>query len=163
MHEVAEPPSVAFSVFVLSAACLTEIRDRGKFCIQRSTGIPPVVQIFDGGLCFRFPFETGINVSNKMIANVITHVEFEKVPKLRQLTVQVLVYRIETLLKLLGGQTADRIVSRVVVNVGKQDGLREGRFDVLSRAPIAVPAGSNLIVKRTVHAVLLRAKDICQV
>ena len=53
-------------------------------------------------------------------------------PKLCQLAVQVFVHRVETFLKLLGGQSADRIVSRVVVNVGKQDGLREGGFDVLS-------------------------------
>lgn len=72
MHEVAEASSVTFPVFVLSATCLTEIRDWREFCVQRSTRIPPVVQILDGSLGFRFPFETGINISDKMITNVIT-------------------------------------------------------------------------------------------
>jgi hypothetical protein len=52
-----------------------------------------------------------------------THVELEKVSKFRQLAVQVLIDRIKTLLEFLGGQAADRVVSRVVVNVRKQDGL----------------------------------------
>jgi hypothetical protein len=73
MHEVAEAPSVTFSVFVLPTACFTEIRDWGEFCVQWSTSIPPVVQILDCGLRFRFPFKTGINVSDEVIANVITH------------------------------------------------------------------------------------------
>ena len=40
-------------------------------------------------------------------------------PKLCQFAVQVFINRIKALLKLFGGQTADRIVSRVVVNVRK--------------------------------------------
>ena len=73
MHEIAEASSITFSVFILSAAGLTEIRDWGKFCIQRSTCIPSVVQVLDRGLRLCFPFETGVNVTNEMITNVITH------------------------------------------------------------------------------------------
>ena len=73
MHEVAEAPSVTLPVFVLPTARFTEIRDWGEFCIQWSTGIPPVVQILDCGLRFRFPFKTGVNVSDEMITNVITY------------------------------------------------------------------------------------------
>ena len=51
--------------------------------------------------------------------------KFEKMPKLRQLAVQVLVNRIKTFLKFLWGQAADRIVGRVMVDVGKQNSLRE--------------------------------------
>ena len=52
--------------------------------------------------------------------------------KLRQLAVQVFEDRIKALLKLLRGQAADRIVGRVMVHVGKQNGLRERGFDVFS-------------------------------
>lgn len=54
-----------------------------------------------------------------------TYMKLKKVPKLRQLAVQVLVNRIKTILKFLRGQAADRIVGRVMVDVGKQDSLRE--------------------------------------
>ena len=73
MHEVAETSPVAFSVFILSAARFTEIRDWGELRVQWSARIPPVVQIFDSGLGFRFPFKAGVNVSDEMITNVITH------------------------------------------------------------------------------------------
>lgn len=73
-------------------------------------------------------------------------------------------------------------MGRVMINVGEQNGLREGGFDVFSRTPVTMPAGSNLeivmvrrigfpetrrgpmlsylVVKRTVHAVLLSTEDI---
>lgn len=119
MHEIAEASSIAFSVFILSAAGLTEVRDWGEFCIQRSTCIPPVVQVLNRGLSLSFPFKTGVNVTNEMIANVITDVELEQVSKLCQLAVQIFINRIEALLKFLGSQTADWIVSRVVVYIGE--------------------------------------------
>ena len=48
-----------------------------------------------------------------------THMKFKKVSKLRQLAVQVLVDRVKALLKFFRGQTADRIVGRVMVHVGE--------------------------------------------
>ena len=73
-----------------------------------------------------------------------THVKLKKVSKLRQLAVQVLIDRVKALLKFLRGQTADRIVGRVMVHVREQDSLRECGLDVFSRAPVTVPTGSDL-------------------
>ena len=64
MHEIAEASSIAFPVFVLSATCLAEIRDWGELRVERSTCIPPVVQVFNSSLRFRFPFETGVHIAN---------------------------------------------------------------------------------------------------
>ena len=75
-----------------------------------------------------------------------THMKFKKVPKLRQLAVQVLVDRVKTLLKFFRGQTADRIVGRVMVYIWEQNGLRECGLDVLARAPVTVPTGSDLLM-----------------
>lgn len=161
MHEVAEASSIALPVFVLSAARLAKVRDRGELCVQRSTGVPPVVQVLNSSLRFSFPFETSVHVADQMVTHVVaylltivsaitrmmkdyTHMKFKKVSKLRQLAVQVLVNRVKSLLKLLRGQTADRIVGRVMVHVREQNGLRECGFDVLSRTPVTVPAGSDL-------------------
>jgi hypothetical protein len=139
MHEVAEAPSITFPVFVLSTTRLPKVRDWREFRVQRSTGVPPVVQVLDGSLRFCFPFETSVHVADQMVTHIVTylfktvlaiagglatmkdcaHMEFKKVPKLRQFAVQVLVDRVKTLLKFLRGQTADRIVGRVVIHVGK--------------------------------------------
>ena len=53
-------------------------------------------------------------------------------PKLRQFAVQILVHRVKSLLQLLLCQLANGIVGGVVVDIGEEDGLREGRLDVLS-------------------------------
>ena len=64
--------------------------------------------------------------------------------KLGQLAVEIFINRIETLLKLLFGDFAYWIMSRVVVHVWKEDSLRERRFDVLPGAAISVTASPNL-------------------
>ena len=161
MHEIAETSPIALSVFVLSATSLAKVRDRGEFCVQRSTGVPPVVQVLNGSLRFCFPFETSVHVADQMVTHIVayllttmsvitrmmkdyTHMKFKKVSELRQLAVQVLVNRVKPLLEFLRGQTADRIVGRVMIHVRKQNGLRECGLDVLSRAPVTVPAGTDL-------------------
>jgi len=162
VHEVTEASSIAFSVFVLSATRLAKVGDRGELCIQRSTSVPPVVQVLYSSLRFCFPFETSVHVTDQMVTHIVANVKFKKVSKLRQLAVQVLVDRVEALLKFLRGQATNGIMGRVVVHIREQDCLRECGFDVLSRAPVTVPAGSNFVVKRTVHAVLFGAENVGQ-
>jgi hypothetical protein len=43
--------------------------------------------------------------------------KFEKVSKLRELTVQIFVYGVETILKVLLSELADRVVCGVVINI----------------------------------------------
>jgi len=139
VHEVAKSSSITLSIFVLPTTRLAEIRDWGEFCIEWPSRIPPVVQVLNSSLRFCLPFEAGIDVADQMVTNIVTylfrialeivkmlakiwgttHMKLEKVPKLRQFTIQVLVNRVKTLLKFLWGQTADRIMGRVMVNVGK--------------------------------------------
>lgn len=52
-----------------------------------------------------------------------------------------------------------RVVRRVLVQVGQEDRLRVGGFDVLAAAAVAVPAGADFVVEGAVHFVLLRAED----
>ena len=108
--------------------------------------------------------------------------EFQKVAKLGQLTVEILVHSIKALLQLLVGFGAYRVVGWVMVDVGEEDGLRKGRLNVLARATIAVAACANLreeetacqqrckrgrrrgtyfVVERAVDTVLLCAEDVC--
>jgi len=73
MHEVAEASSIALSVFVLSATRLAKVRDWGELCVQRSTGVPPVVQVLNSSLCFCFPFETSVHVADQMVTHVVAY------------------------------------------------------------------------------------------
>ena len=51
------------------------------------------------------------------------------------------------------------IVGRVLVQVGEEDGLAVGGFDVLAGAAVAVPAGADFVVKTAVYFVLFCAED----
>ena len=53
-------------------------------------------------------------------------------PKLSELTVEVLIHCVKPLLQLLLSLGAYWVVGRVVVNVGEQNRLRERGLDVLS-------------------------------
>lgn len=70
--------------------------------------------------------------------------KLQKMPKLRQLAVQILIHRVKSLLQFFLRLVANRVVRGVVVDVGEKDSLRECGLDVLARAAIAVAACTNL-------------------
>ena len=117
MHEVAETTTVAFTVFVLATASLPEVGDWGELRIERAAGIPPVIEMIDGCLRLCLPLIPSIHISNQMVSNIVTDVEFEQMTRLGQLNVEILIHGIEALLKLLVGQLANGVVGGVVVHV----------------------------------------------
>lgn len=62
-------------------------------------------------------------------------------------------------LQLAGVHLVFRVVGRVLVEVGQEDGLRVRGLDVLARAAVAVPARADLVVEGAVDFVLLCAED----
>lgn len=70
--------------------------------------------------------------------------KLQKMSKLRQLAVQILIHRVKSLLQFFLRLVANRVVRGVVVDVGEKDSLRECGLDVLARAAIAVAACTNL-------------------
>jgi len=52
-----------------------------------------------------------------VVANIVTHVELEKMAELCQLAIQILINGIEPLLKFFFRELADRIVRRVMIYV----------------------------------------------
>jgi len=66
VYEIAEPSSdTAFSA-VQSATRFSEIRDRGKLAVNRSSGVPPRVESVAGLLCRVFVFESRIDVTDQV-------------------------------------------------------------------------------------------------
>ena len=125
MHEVAETSSIAFSVFVLSATRLAEVRDWGELCIQRSTSVPSVVQVLNSGLCFCFPFETSVHVADQMVAHVVAYL-------FRILSA------IATVLVKCGGLHAHEVQEDAQTSPTRSTSLRR-----LRQSPPEVPSGSN--------------------
>lgn len=52
-----------------------------------------------------------------------------------------------------------RVVGRVLVEVGEQDGLAVRGLDVFARAAVAVSAGADFVVEGAVDFVLFGAED----
>jgi len=107
----------------LAAAGLAEIRDWRKFRVQRPACVPTVIEVVDSGLRFGFPLEASIHVSYQVISHVIANMKFQKMAELGQFAVQVFIYLIEVVLKLLVVHFAIWVVSRVVIDIGEEDGL----------------------------------------
>ena len=70
--------------------------------------------------------------------------KLQQMPKLSELTVEVLIHCVKPLLQLLLSLGAYWVVGRVVVNVGKKNSLGKCRLDVLARASVAVATCTDL-------------------
>ena len=78
---------------------------------------------------------------------------------LAHLAPKVLVEGVEVVLQLARVHLVLRVVGRVLVEVGQEDGLRVRGLDVLAAAAVAVAAGADLVVEGAVDFVLLGAED----
>jgi len=132
VHEVAKTTTVALPVLVLATACLAKVGHWRKLGIKGPSSIPSIVEIINSGLGFRFPLVSRVDVTNQMVSNVVTHVQFQQVAELCEFAVQVLINSIKTFLELLVRQLADRVVRWVVVNIREENGLGEWRSNVFS-------------------------------
>jgi len=117
VHEVAEPAPSALCIFILPTARFAKVGDWREFGVQWSACIPSVVEVVHGSLRFGFPFVSCIDIANKVVTDIVTHVKLQEMPKLRQFAVQILVHSVKPLLQLLLGQLADAVMGRVVVDV----------------------------------------------
>jgi len=75
MHKVAKPSAIAFAVFILATARLPEVRDGGQLGIKWTAGIPTLVQVVHGSLRLSLPFVSSINISDKVVPNVVANMQ----------------------------------------------------------------------------------------
>ena len=86
-------------------------------------------------------------IQNNKVEIIHTHVKFKEMTKFGQFAIKVLIHRVESFLQFLLVQLANGIMGRIVVDVGKENGLRECGFDVYTRAPVTMPARPNLEIE----------------
>ncbi len=96
---------------------------------------------------------------SRTIVIVIADDHLLRLAVLAHLAPKVLVKGVEVVLQLARVHLVLGVVGRVLVQVGQEDGLRVGGFDVLAAAAVAVPAGADFVVEGAVDLVLLRAED----
>ena len=163
MNEVAEPTPYTSLPTIEPTTRLPEIGHRAQFAIYRLPGIPPRVQRITSCLCAILVLKPRIHVPNQVIIIVITHYHLLHLAILAHLAPKVLVEGIEVILELGAREAGLVVVGWVLVEVGQEDGLRVGGFDVFARAAVAVAAGSDFVVEGAVDFVLFCAEDGCEV
>jgi len=72
MHEVAVTTSVALAFTVLTALSFSKVGNWGKLCTDNALGIVPSVEALHGGSCLLLVLELDIDVSDHVIADVIS-------------------------------------------------------------------------------------------
>lgn len=80
VHEVAETRPGTFPHFILATASFTEVSDRTKLGIHRTTSKPAVVQIIDRFLCVFLTAELDVDIAHQVITQVVTHVHLFNLP-----------------------------------------------------------------------------------
>jgi len=159
MNKIAETTSHTALPTIQPAASFAEIGDGRKLAVDGARGVPARVQRIASFLRAVFVFETCVDVANEMIIIVITYNHLLNLPKLAHLAPEILIESIEMVLKLARIHLVLWVVRRVLVQVRQEDGLRVRRFDVFSRAAVAVPAGADLVVERAIYFVGFGAED----
>lgn len=94
-----------------------------------------------------------------MIVIIITNYYLLNLAELAHLAPKVLIERIKVVLQLARIHLDLRIISWVLVEVGKQDRLAVGGLDVLARAAVSMSASPNFVVEGTVYFVGFCAED----
>jgi len=132
VHKVAEATAVTLAVLVLTATSFAKICHRRKFGIERTTCVPALVAVVNGSLCFGFPFVSCINISNEVISHIVANMKLKEMTKLCQFAVEIFVNRVKAFLEFFFCELAHRVMSRVMIYIGKEDCLGERWSYVLS-------------------------------
>lgn len=159
MNEVAESSSHASLSRVQSATRLSEVRNGRKLAVDWSGSIPSRIQRIASLLRRVLVFESRIHISDQMIVVVVAHHDLLDLAVFAHLAPKVLVEGIEVVLQLLWVHARLVVVGRVLVEVGQENGLRVGWFDVFARAAVAVAACADFVVETAVDLVLFCAED----
>lgn len=158
MHEVAEAASGAFPHLVLPTARLPEVGDRRQLGVHGLPIEPAVIEFSHCPLRVLLPPELDVDVAHEVVAQVVADVHLLDLPVLLlQLCEHLLEEVIVVFLHLHVAHVTVRAVCRlgrvlwIPVQVEQHYGLAESRFVVKPRAPVSVPAGPDLKVKRAVN------------
>jgi len=94
-----------------------------------------------------------------MVVIIIAHDNLLDLAVFAHLAPEILVKGVEMVLELRRCHLVAGCVGWVLVEVGQEDGLAVGGFDVFSGAAIAVAAGADFVVETAVYFVLFCAED----
>mmetsp|Transcript_27964 Transcript_27964/g.59043 ORF Transcript_27964/g.59043 Transcript_27964/m.59043 type:complete len:233 (-) Transcript_27964:89-787(-) len=174
VHEVAEASTAAGVLVEISASRFPKVRDGTKLHFHLPSIVIPSIHHVEriGGLLLLGKFCVG--VSDHVIAEIVAYVKGFQSSEFGELFKEIFKKRQKILPRLrlidlhsihapsLPRRLQFRLARRMPINVLDQDRLTEGRTVMDARAAIGVAAGSYFEVEGTVHLVLFRSVDACQ-
>ena len=152
MNKIAKSsPHTSFAA-VEATTRFSEIGDGGELAVDGARGIPTAIEGVAGLLGGIFVFEAGVDVADEVcwlgvrfrlwvdgwwgegltVVVIITHHDFLWFTVLAHLAPKIFVKGVEVVLQLAGVHLVFRIVGGVLIEVGEENGLRIGRFDMFS-------------------------------
>lgn len=147
MDEIAEPASDTSFSAVEPTAGFAEIGDGRELAVDGARGVPAGIESVAGFLGRVFVLEACVDIADEMVIIIITHNHLLNLAKLAHLAPEILVKGIEMILQLRCVHLDLGVVGGVLVQVGKQDGLRVRGLDVLARTAVAMAAGADFIIE----------------
>mmetsp|Transcript_21451 Transcript_21451/g.51847 ORF Transcript_21451/g.51847 Transcript_21451/m.51847 type:complete len:246 (+) Transcript_21451:1456-2193(+) len=174
VHEVAESPPAARVLVEIPASGLPEIRHGAEFHLHLPPRVVPSVHHVQrvGGLLLLAEF--GVDVPYHVIPQIVADVQGLEPAELGQLVEEILEEEQEALprgllvdLHAIDAPSLPRglelgLADGMTIDVLDEYGLREGRAVMDARTAIGVTARSYFEVEGTVHLVLFRSVNACQ-
>lgn len=159
MNKITKPAPHTPLPAIQPAARLPEVRHGAQFTVDGPRGVPAAVERVARRLRAVLVLEPRVHVPDQVVVVVVAHDELLHLAVLAHLAPDVLVEGVEVVLQLGRGEAGFGVVGWVLVEVGQEDGLGVGGFDVFAGAAVAVPAGADFVVEAAVDFVLFRAED----
>ncbi len=160
MHEVTKTASGAFPHLILATASLSEVRHWRQLGPDWLTVEPSIVQTVDRCLCILLTAVLHVDIANKMVSQIVTHVHFFNFSiLLLQFCENLLKEIVKVLLHFYIWYIGDissictlRSILWILVNVGQNNCLTECWLVVKSRATVSMATCTNLEVEGTVDS-----------
>lgn len=138
MNEIAEPAPHTPLARVQPTTSLPKVRHRAQLAIYRPRSIPSAVQLIASFLRRILILESRVNVSDQVIIVIVADDDLLDFAEFTHFAPEIFVEGVEVVLELGGVHARFVVVGRVLVEVGEEDGLGVGGFDVFAGAAVAV-------------------------
>lgn len=152
--------TIAVALEVKPALSLPEVRHRAVLSVNLAIVVVSPIFLSEAGLGLLLSGEFEVHISYHVLADVVSYHHVEYLAELAEFNENLFVELFEVLrcfqelfLRYLEAIRECNGSSGILVQLEEEQGLAERRLVVLARAAIAVPARSDLVIKRTVHPI----------
>ena len=132
MNEIAKASSLTPLTRIQSTTCLSKVGNWREFAVYRARSVPTAVESVTGSLSRVFVLESRINIADQVVIVVVANNNLFDFSVLAHFAPEILIKGVEMILKLGWVHLVLGVVGRILVEVGKEDGLAVAGLDMFS-------------------------------